>query len=346
MMVDVSSSQACDRIMMSRPAGAAVSIDRQPTPSNNGAAVMNVKSLLREIVKKVPLLGRSFVQRDELRLIVQKLWEPPGHFYSPIPDVAEIRRSEENVFELASRDIAGIDLNEIAQLQLLEALVPFYRDQPFAAERREGFRYFFENNAFSYFDAVVFHCLIRHIRPRRVIEVGSGYSSCALLDTNERFFDDSIACTFIEPYPQLLTSLITERDRARTRLIARNLQDVAPDVFLELSANDILFIDSSHVVKTHSDVNYVFYPLSRHLSSVRVPEGMGLPGTRLERGVSAPCVPAGQPSLQHRVLQFVHRKVPPRPDCQGDAALPEVREAKHDRDIRSEHLVEETRGLA
>jgi len=64
-----------------------------------------------------------------------------------------------------------------------------------------------------------------------------------------------------EPYPQLLTSLLRDDDRSRTTLIARNLQDVDPDLFRELSANDILFIDSSHVVKTHSDVNYVFFEI-------------------------------------------------------------------------------------
>jgi hypothetical protein len=109
--------------------------------------------------------------------------------------------------------------------------------------------------------------MIRHARPRRVIEVGSGHSSCALLDTNERFFNHSIACTFIEPYPQLLTSLIRDEDRDRITLLTRNLQDVDPAVFLELSANDILFIDSSHVSKTNSDVNRIFFEVLPRLKS-------------------------------------------------------------------------------
>lgn len=221
----------------------------------------SLKSLLREFVKKVPVLGRSFVQRDELRAVVQQLWETPGHFYSPIPDTAAIRRNEDTVFDPSVRQIAGIDLNESAQLSLLDQMLPFYADQPFTPYKQDGLRYFFENNAFSYFDAIVYHCLLRHVQPNRVIEVGSGYSSCALLDTNERFFGHRIACTFIEPYPQLLTSLLCDDDRSRTTLIARNLQDVDPDIFDELSANDILFIDSSHVAKTHSDVNYVFFEI-------------------------------------------------------------------------------------
>jgi len=237
--------------MMSR-----VEVVRSATDLVTGGSL---KSLLRGIVKKVPVIGRPFVQRDELRAVVRQLWETPGHFYSPIPDTAAIRRREDTVFDTNVREIAGIDLNEQAQLSLLDEFIPFYAGQPFTAHRQEGLRYFFENNAFSYFDAIVYHCLLRRLEPRRVIEVGSGYSSCALLDTNERFFGHRIACTFIEPYPQLLTSLLRDDDRSRTTLIARDLQDVDPDIFRELSADDILFIDSSHVVKTHSDVNYVFF---------------------------------------------------------------------------------------
>jgi hypothetical protein len=218
-----------------------------------------VKTVVRQIVEKVPVVGRSFAQRDELRAILNLLWEPPGHFYSPIPDVADIRRNEARVFATGSREIPGVDLNEAAQLTLLAQLIPFYAEQPFTPHKQQGGRYFFENNAFSYFDAVLYYCLLRHIRPRRVIEVGSGYSSCVLLDTNERFLGHSINCTFIEPYPQLLMSLLDANDRARMTLMARNLQDVDPGIFRELEPNDILFIDSSHVVKTHSDVNHIFF---------------------------------------------------------------------------------------
>lgn len=218
-----------------------------------------LRSRLRRVIKKVPLVGKSFVQRDELRAVVRQLWEPPGHFYSPIPAEDEIRRHEQKVFDVSSREVPGVDLNERGQLALFNELTPFYASLPFTAIKTTGSRYFFENPAFSYFDAIVLHCMIRHARPRRVIEIGSGYSSCVLLDTNERFFNGSIACTFIEPYPDLLTSLVTDDDRRRMTLIPRNLQDVDPGLFSGLSDSDILFVDSSHVSKTHSDVNYVFF---------------------------------------------------------------------------------------
>jgi hypothetical protein len=218
-----------------------------------------VKSRIRNLIKRVPLLGKPYAQRDELRAIVQKLWESPGHFYSPIPDQSEVRKHADRIFDGSSRHVPDVELNEEAQLRLFLELAAYYAEHPFAAQRQDGSRFAFENPAFSYFDAIALYCMIRHVRPQRVIEVGSGHSSCALLDTNERFFDGAIDCTFIEPYPQLLMSLVKEEDRPRLRVLARNLQDVEPEVFSELSENDILFIDSSHVAKTGSDVNYIFF---------------------------------------------------------------------------------------
>jgi hypothetical protein len=78
------------------------------------------------------------------------------------------------------------------------------------------------------------------------------------LDTNELFFANRIACTFIEPFPALLRSLIMPDDPARVEIIASPLQDVDVARFRELNENDILFIDSTHVAKLGSDVNFIF----------------------------------------------------------------------------------------
>ena len=54
---------------------------------------------------------------------------------------------------------------------------------------------------YSYSDAICLYGMMRHLKPRRLIEVGSGFSSAAILDTNELFFGHHIACTFIDPEP-------------------------------------------------------------------------------------------------------------------------------------------------
>ncbi|MEJ7708829.1 MAG: class I SAM-dependent methyltransferase [Pyrinomonadaceae bacterium] len=110
--------------------------------------------------------------------------------------------------------------------------------------------------------------MIRHLKPKRITEIGSGFSSCVMLDTNEVFFDNSISCTFIEPYPQLLISLMKEEDRkSADDVVASKLQDVDLSNFSALGKNDILFVDSTHISKVNSDVNYIFFELLPGLSS-------------------------------------------------------------------------------
>ena len=74
--------------------------------------------------------------------------------------------------------MAGLELNEAEQLMLLNEFVAFYKGMPFQSEKREGLRYYFENPAYSYSDAILLRCMIRHLKPKRIIEVGSGFSSC------------------------------------------------------------------------------------------------------------------------------------------------------------------------
>jgi len=184
---------------------------------------------------------------------------PPGHFYSPIPSPDEVRRKEKEIFDTVPRSLPGIDLNEQGQLELLQELRRYYGDFPFGHQKRKDMRFFLDNPSYAHSDAVVLYCMTRHLRPRRIIEVGCGYSSCLMLDTNELYFSRAIALTCIEPYPQLLLSLISREDEKSIELIPRSLQDVDAEKFSELSAGDILFIDSSHVAKINSDVNHIFF---------------------------------------------------------------------------------------
>jgi predicted O-methyltransferase YrrM len=186
---------------------------------------------------------------------------PPGHFYSPIPSLDEIRQHEQSIFGNVLRDIPGVDLNEPEQLRMLEAFKTYYDQLPFAAQKRAGLRYFFDNPSYSYSDAIFLYCMIRHARPKRIVEVGSGYSSCLMLDTNDLHFESSIRLTFIEPNPQLLLSLIQPNDLAKIRIIPYPVQDVPVQEFEGLEANDILFVDSTHVSKVHSDVNRIFFDI-------------------------------------------------------------------------------------
>jgi predicted O-methyltransferase YrrM len=181
-------------------------------------------------------------------------FSPPGHFYSPIPDLGLINERRKTLFDNTRREIPGIDVNEARQLDLLEKFAQFYPDIPFSKTPSDGLRYYYGNNFFSYGDAIALYCMIRHLKPKRIIEAGSGFSSAVMLDTNDRFFDSSIMLTFIEPYPERLLSLMRVNDKKNCRIITERVQDVPITELTSLDAGDILFIDSTHVVKIGSDV--------------------------------------------------------------------------------------------
>jgi hypothetical protein len=191
---------------------------------------------------------------------------PDGHFYSPIPDHDEVRRNEERIFRIPE-SLSAIDLNTDEQLLTLQSIAEYNEEVPFQVEKQKGLRYFLKNPMFGFADGISLYGLIRHLKPKRIIEVGAGYSSCVMLDTNQRFFDNSISCTFIEPNPESFLSLLEPDDLPRIQLLRMTPQDVEPEMFASLSANDILFIDSTHVSKVGSDVNYLVFEVLPELQS-------------------------------------------------------------------------------
>ena len=194
-------------------------------------------------------------------------WVPPGHFYSPIVDVAEVRADAERLFAPGLHDLPEVDLRIDSQLQLARELARFYGEEDFPDQKLAGRRYCLDNEYFPYGDAFVYYALLRHLQPKRVIEVGAGWSSAVLLDTDERFLGGRTDCAFVEPFPERLLSLMQGDDAERTRLLRRRLQDVPLDEFRRLEANDVLFIDSSHVAKTGSDLLYALFSVLPSLAA-------------------------------------------------------------------------------
>ena len=228
--------------------------------------------MLSNVIKKLPFIRSLVCERDQLHNLVTA-WKrhlryvPPGHFYSPIPNLDEVRENESTIFGSVPNALAGIDLAEASQLQLLAEFKTYYSELPFTANKTPTLRYFFENSSYSYSDAIFLYCMIRHAQPKRIVEIGSGHSSCVTLDTNELFFSGAIKTTFIEPYPELLLSLLKPSDKEGIRLIPSNLQDVEAEVFQSLEANDILFVDSTHVCRINSDVNRILFEILPSLKS-------------------------------------------------------------------------------
>ncbi|MBV9593817.1 MAG: class I SAM-dependent methyltransferase [Actinobacteria bacterium] len=180
---------------------------------------------------------------------------PDGHFYSPIPDLEVVRKDDARIF--ASREsVPGVDLRLDHQLELARQLAEHVENQPFDVPTK-GVRYYADNAYFNFDDALILHGMLRLLRPKRLIEVGSGFSSAVILDTNERFLDRGISCTFIDPFADRLRSLLRPTDQTQATVLEERVQDVDTTQFSLLEAGDVLFIDSSHVSKVGSDVNFL-----------------------------------------------------------------------------------------
>jgi predicted O-methyltransferase YrrM len=191
---------------------------------------------------------------------------PAGHYYSPIASLESIRARARDIWpDIPASQVPGVDLNEKGQIALLDRLSAFHDEQPFSERRTPDRRYFFANSFYGAADAIVLYCMIRHLAPSRIVEVGSGFSSALMLDTNELHFDDRIELTFIDPTPIRLRELL-RRDDTTSRIISEPVQSVELGIFDDLRDGDILFIDSSHVVKIDSDVNRIFFEILPRLA--------------------------------------------------------------------------------
>lgn len=186
---------------------------------------------------------------------------PPGHFYSPLPDLSGLREHVEKTFRSTTKEMAAIDLNEKNQCELLSSFRQFYAEMFSPEIETAGYRYYYDNAFFSYGDGVTLYAMLRWLKPRRIVEIGSGFSSAEMLDVNERCFDGNIKFTFIEPYPDRLNSLLSAEDKQLVRIECAPVQDVDKAVFEALEAGDILFVDSSHVGKVGSDVLYLLFEI-------------------------------------------------------------------------------------
>jgi hypothetical protein len=194
-----------------------------------------------------------------------------GHFYSPVVDPAELAAQIDRLWP-AQPQVLGIDFNDASHEKILRELFPRHigaYDYPEEMVDTPDLQQFYTRNSqFSWLDSRTLFVLLRSWRPRRLIEIGSGYSTLLAADVNRRFLDGSLEVTCVEPYPR---PFLKAGIPGVSRLIEEKVQNLALDEFSRLEAGDILFIDSSHVAKTGSDVNYLYFEVLPRLAvGVRV----------------------------------------------------------------------------
>jgi hypothetical protein len=214
---------------------------------------------LQQGFSRLSVLNSFVTSREFMARSGANQWVPPGHFYSPNPSREEVAEYRQN--RRFPEHFPAIDFQDEAQRRLMDIFAGFYSELPFQDEAVPGLRYRYLNSSYPAGDSIPLYSMIRHLRPQRIVEVGCGNSSCVTLDTNDRFFESKIELTFIEPYPEFFHSLLRPEEKDRVRLLTSRLQDVPVAEFERLEANDILFIDSTHVSKLNSDVNYFLFEI-------------------------------------------------------------------------------------
>lgn len=213
----------------------------------------------RHLLRLFPFVRELEIRAKRLQAEAdsRSMYQRPGHFYSPLPSLDEIEKAFARAD--AAREFEGVDLAEEKQLVVLDEIIRTYPEIPFPEEPTDGWRYHLNNESYGAVDGVMLHGMIRYLRPKRIIEVGSGYSSAAMLDLNDRVFDGGIDLTIIDPDTTSLRARCRTLGFSNATCIEKEVQDAPLEIYSTLRANDILFIDSSHVSKVGSDLNHLFF---------------------------------------------------------------------------------------
>ncbi len=213
-----------------------------------------LKSRLRDVVAECQ--SNPAVPSDAVNT-----WVAPGHFYSPLVDPHDpvVANTLAHFEQLELPAHSGVKLDRDAMLAFFVRLSERYRQLPFVANKTPHLHYYYENPLFSYGDAIMLGLMTLEYRPKRIVEVGSGFSSAAMIDLNEQLFGGNIDLTFVEPYPEVLTGILPEGSHYRKRICRQPVQSVPGRLFQQLEQDDILFVDSTHVAKMGSDVNHLLF---------------------------------------------------------------------------------------
>jgi predicted O-methyltransferase YrrM len=175
----------------------------------------------------------------------------PHHFYSSVPDIRELTRSDEWRAPSTMPGVAGADVDT----QLAEARAWFTPEVTAALTETDVHAdACHENGADGYgpMEAQFLHAFVATRRPRRVVQVGAGVTTAVILAAAKRH-DVEVEVTAVDPYPTPLLERLAS-DGAIT-LLRSPAQTVEMETFTSLEAGDLLLVDSTHTVKAGSEVN-------------------------------------------------------------------------------------------
>lgn len=187
-------------------------------------------------------------------------------YESPIPDFEKL----DEAFWLKRSELVGVDINEKEGLRLLEIFESKFKNEYEAFPMNKTsipYQYYVNNPMFGSIDAEILHCMIRYFKPGKIIEIGSGYSTFlsaqAILKNQEE--EGSYKCDLVavEPYPN---AVLKTGFPGLSELVPKPVQEIPLSMFEGLTEDDILFIDSSHVLRTGGDVQFEYLEILPRLN--------------------------------------------------------------------------------
>lgn len=181
---------------------------------------------------------------------------PLGHYYSPMYDTQELQARREQLWPPKARDTVGVDWREDAQLELCRTVFAVQQELPFVDQPSDDpTEYYALNDQYPPDDAWVLAGVLEHFRPARMIEVGCGFSTLVSARVNREKLGMGMRLECIEPYPR---QFLVDGVPGVSELRIEKIQDTPLELFEELSAGDVLFVDTAHTVKTGGDVVWIF----------------------------------------------------------------------------------------
>lgn len=206
------------------------------------------------LLKKIRKIGVDKLPRCKKVLFEVGVFPISNHYYEPQFD----HRYGKPDFS-QDRILPGLEWNVQGQLEFLESFIFADELAQIPDEKQDSLQFYFGNTSFESGDAEYWYQLIRTIKPKRIFEVGSGYSTLMAIQAinKNQEQDASYQCEHvcIEPFE------VPWLEDAGIKVIRKKVESMDISFFSQLQENDILFIDSSHIIRPQGDVLFEYLEL-------------------------------------------------------------------------------------
>jgi predicted O-methyltransferase YrrM len=177
-----------------------------------------------------------------------------NHYYEPQFNFSQLKRGL-----YKNRSFPGIDFNMKKQLKNISNLI--YKNELIELnleKKSPNYNFNIKNNFFENGDADIYYQLIRHLKPKNILEIGSGHSTLIALEAikkNKSVDKIETKITCVEPYENKWL------DQLNIKILRKRIENLDESYYLALEKNDILFIDSSHIIRPQGDVLKIFFEI-------------------------------------------------------------------------------------